>query len=374
VPEQFVSPGFFMYVFGFLLLLGPLVTIHELGHYLVGRWFGVKAEVFSIGFGKELAGWTDKRGTRWKLAALPLGGYVQFAGDMNPASQPDAEWLKLPPAERECCFQSKPLWQRALIVLAGPAANFIFAIAILAGFLMAYGQLVAAPTIGVIEPGSVAARAGLQIGDRITAIGGATVDEFNDVSRLIAPHPRETLALELVRDDKPLRLDVIAAPKLERDKFGNEFTRGYLGIGPSNPEVRSVNPLQAVGLAVVQTRDMVGMMITGIGQIVTGQRSVEELGGPIKIAKFSGEQLSLGWRAFVAFAAFISINLGFINLLPIPVLDGGHLAFYAAEAIRRKPASQRSQEWAFRTGVAFVVALMLFVTINDLTSLNLFGS
>lgn len=373
MPEQFVSPGFLMYVFGFLLLLGPLVTIHELGHYLVGRWFGVKAEAFSIGFGKELAGWTDKRGTRWKLAALPLGGYVQFAGDMNPASQPDAEWLKLPPAERECCFQAKPLWQRALIVLAGPAANFIFAIAILAGFLMAYGQLVAAPTIGVIEPGSVAAKAGLQIGDRITAIGGATVDEFNDVSRLIAPHPRETLALELVRENKPLRLDVIAAPKLERDRFGNEFTRGYLGIGPSNPEVRSVNPLQAVGLAVVQTRDMVGMMITGIGQIVTGQRSVEELGGPIKIAKFSGEQLSLGWRAFVAFAAFISINLGFINLLPIPVLDGGHLAFYAAEAIRRKPASQRSQEWAFRTGVAFVVALMLFVTINDLTSLKLFG-
>ena len=374
MPEQFVNPGFLMYVFGFLLLLGPLVTIHELGHYLVGRWFGVKAEAFSIGFGKELAGWTDQRGTRWKLAALPLGGYVQFAGDMNPASQPDADWLKLPPAERNRCFQAKPLWQRALIVLAGPAANFIFAIAILAGFLMAYGQLVAAPTIGVIEPGSVAARAGLQIGDRITAIGGAKVDEFNDVSRLIAPHPRETLALELVRDDKPLRLDVVAAPKLERDKFGNEFTRGYLGIGPSNPEVRSVNPLQAVGLAVVQTRDMVGMMITGIGQIVTGQRSVEELGGPIKIAKFSGEQLSLGWRAFVAFAAFISINLGFINLLPIPVLDGGHLAFYAAEAIRRKPASQRSQEWAFRTGVAFVVALMLFVTINDLTSLKLFGS
>ena len=374
MPEQFVNPGFFMYVFGFLLLLGPLVTIHELGHYLVGRWFGVKAEVFSIGFGKELAGWTDRRGTRWKLAALPLGGYVQFAGDMNPASQPDAEWLKLPAAERNRCFQAKPLWQRSLIVLAGPAANFIFAIAILAGFLMAYGQLVAAPTIGVIAPGSVAEKAGLQIGDRITAIGGASVDEFNDVSRLVAPHPREAMAVELVRGDKPLRLNVIAAPKLERDKFGNEFTRGYLGIGPANPEVRSVNPFQAVGLAVVQTRDMIGMMITGIGQIVTGQRSVDELGGPLKIAKFSGEQLSEGWRAFVAFAAFISINLGFINLLPIPVLDGGHLAFYAAEAVRRKPASQRSQEWAFRTGMAFVVALMLFVTINDLTSLDLFGS
>ena len=374
MPEQFVNPGFLMYVLGFLLLLGPLVTIHELGHYLVGRWFGVKAEVFSIGFGKELAGWTDKRGTRWKLAALPLGGYVQFAGDMNPASQPDAEWLKLPQAERECCFQAKPLWQRALIVLAGPAANFIFAIAILAGFLMAYGQLVAAPTIGIIEPGSVAEKAGLKLGDRITSIGGTSVDEFNDVSRLIAPYPRETMALEVVRDDKPLSFTVVAAPKLERDKFGNEFTRGYLGIGPANPEVRSVNPIQAVGLAVVQTRDMIGMMVTGIGQIITGQRSVEELGGPLKIAKFSGEQLSLGWPAFVAFAAFISINLGFINLLPIPVLDGGHLAFYAAEAIRRKPASPKSQEWAFRTGVAFVVALMLFVTINDLASLNLFGS
>ncbi len=373
MPDPIVNPGFLMYVLGFLLLLGPLVTIHELGHYLVGRWFGVKAEAFSIGFGKELFGWTDKRGTRWKLAALPLGGYVQFAGDMNPASQPDAEWLKLPAAEREKCFQAKPLWQRALIVLAGPAANFIFAIAILAGFLMAYGQLVAAPTIGIIEPGSVAEKAGLKIGDRITSIGGTPVDEFNDVSRLIAPHPRETMALEVVRNEQPLSLSVVAAPKLERDRFGNEFTRGYLGIGPANPEVQSVNPFQAVGLAVIQTRDMIAMMVTGIGQIITGRRSVEELGGPLKIAKFSGEQLSLGWRAFVAFAAFISINLGFINLLPIPVLDGGHLAFYAAEAIRRKPASPRSQEWAFRTGVAFVVVLMLFVTINDITSLSFFG-
>jgi regulator of sigma E protease len=367
------SPGFLMYALGFLLLLGPLVTVHELGHYFVGRWFGVRADVFSIGFGKELTGWTDKRGTRWKLAALPLGGYVQFAGDMNPASQPDAEWLKLPPAERECCFQAKPLWQRALIVLAGPLANFLFAIAILAGFLMAYGQLVAAPTVGIVEPGSVAARAGLVTGDRIVAIGGETIDEFADISRIVGPRPGEAMRLEAIRGGDRRTLSLTTGRKLERDQFGNEFTRGYLGIGPSEAEVRPVNPVEAVGLAVVQTRDMLSMMITGIGQIVTGQRSVEELGGPLKIAKFSGEQLSLGWRAFVAFAAFISINLGFINLLPVPVLDGGHLAFYAAEAIRRKPASPRSQEWAFRTGVAFVVALMLFVTFNDLASLKLFG-
>src|SRR5215207_4085529 len=167
-----------MWILGFLLVLGPLVTVHELGHYLVGRWFGVKADAFSVGFGKELGGYTDRRGTRWKISALPLGGYVQFAGDMNPASQPDAAWLKLPPAERECCFQAKPLWQRSLIVLAGPAANLLFAIAILAGFLMAYGQLVAAPTIGVIDPASVAAKAGLASGDRVVSVGGSQVDQF----------------------------------------------------------------------------------------------------------------------------------------------------------------------------------------------------
>ena len=368
-----IAPGPWMYVLGFLLLLGPLVTIHELGHYLVGRWFGVRADSFSLGFGKELAGWTDKRGTRWKLSLLPLGGYVQFAGDMNPASQPDAAWLKLPPAEREACFPAKPLWQRALIVLAGPMANFLFAIAVLAAFLLAYGQVVAPPTVGLVEPGSVAARAGLAAGDRIVAVGGTHVDEFGDIARLVAPHPGERLAIGLVRAGRPLHVDATAARKVERDRFGNEFARGYLGIGPAEVTVRRVDPAQAVVLAVRQTRDMVSMMVTGIGQIVTGRRSVDELGGPLKIAKFSGEQLSLGWRAFVAFTAFISINLGFINLLPIPVLDGGHLAFYAAEAIRRRPVSRRSQEWAFRTGVAFVLAVMVLVTLNDLASLKLFG-
>lgn len=371
--DHVIQPGFAMYVLGFFLLLGPLVTIHEFGHYLVGRWFGVRADSFSIGFGKELAGWTDKRGTRWKVSALPLGGYVQFAGDMNPASQPDAEWLKLPAEERNMCFQAKPLWQRALIVLAGPAANFVTAITILAAFLMAYGQIVASPTIGKVEAGSVAAKAGLREGDRIVSIGGSEVGEFGDISRLIAPHPNEAMAVQLLRGGAPQTLNLITAGKTERDEFGNTFVRGYLGIGPASIETHPVGPVRAVGLAIGQTRDMVDLMVTGIAQIVTGKRSVEELGGPLKIAKFSGEQLSLGWRAFVAFAAFISINLGFINLLPIPVLDGGHLAFYAAEAIRRKPASAKSQEWAFRTGVAFVVALMLFVTFNDIASLKVFG-
>ncbi|MFC4295039.1 RIP metalloprotease RseP [Novosphingobium tardum] len=367
------SPGVLLYVVGFLLLLGPLVVIHELGHYIVARWFGVKAESFSIGFGKELAGWTDKRGTRWKLSLLPLGGYVQFAGDMNPASQPDAAWLSLPAEEREGCFQGKPLWQRSLIVLAGPAANLIFAIAILAAFLMAYGQVVATPVVGIVEPGSVAASAGLRSGDRITAIKGEAIDRFGDITRIVAPRPGQSLDMTVERGGRTLGISATVGRKVDKDQFGNEFTRGYLGIGPAQADVRPVGPLRAVVLATGETRDMIGMMVTGIAQIVTGQRSTEELGGPLKIAKYSGEQLSLGWRAFVAFAAFISINLGFINLLPIPVLDGGHLAFYAAEAVRRKPASQRSQEWAFRTGVAFVVVLMLFVTFNDLASLRLFG-
>jgi regulator of sigma E protease len=238
---------------------------------------------------------------------------------------------------------------------------------------MAYGEMVASPTIGKVEAGSVAAAAGLREGDRVLSIGGSSVGEFSDISKLIAPHPGERLAVSLTRAGRPVDLSLVTASKTERDEFGNQFVRGYLGIGPSAVEVRPVGPVRAVGLAVIQTRDMIDLMVTGIAQIVTGKRSVDELGGPIKIAKFSGEQLSLGWRAFVAFAAFISINLGFINLLPIPVLDGGHLAFYAAEAIRRKPASPKSQEWAFRTGVAFVVALMLFVTLNDLASLKVFG-
>ncbi|MET0250627.1 MAG: RIP metalloprotease RseP, partial [Novosphingobium sp.] len=327
----------------------------------------------SIGFGKELAGWTDRRGTRWKLSLLPLGGYVQFAGDMNPASVPDADWLQLPAAEREQCFQAKPLWQRALIVLAGPFSNFLFAILILAAFLVAYGQLVASPTIGVVEPRSVAAVAGLRSGDKIVSVNGSAVAEFGDIARLVAPHPGERLRITLVRDGTPQALEATAARKVERDRFGNEFARGYLGIGPAAAEVREVGVGRAVVLAVRQTRDMIGMMVTGIGQIITGRRSVDELGGPLKIAKFSGEQLSLGWRAFITFTAFISINLGFINLLPIPVLDGGHLAFYAAEAIRRRPVSRRSQDWAFRTGVAFVLVLMVLVTINDVASLKLFG-
>ena len=363
-----------MWIVGFLLVLGPLVTVHELGHYLVGRWFGVKADSFSVGFGKEVAGFTDKRGTRWKLSALPLGGYVQFAGDMNPAGQPSEEWLALPPEEQARTFQAKPLWQRALIVAAGPLTNFLVAIAILASFNYAYGKLEIVPVIEVLAQDGAAAKAGIELGDRIVALDGDAIEGFDEIPGKIATRPGEEIAIEVERDGERLTYEFEIASITERDRFGNEFLIGQIGVGSGRGQIAPVGAGEAVVLAVGQTGDIVVMMVTGIRQIITGQRPLSELGGPIKIAKFSGEQLSLGWREFVWFAAMVSINLAFINLLPIPALDGGHLAFYAAEAVRRKPASPRSQEWAFRTGIAFVLALMLFVTINDVVSLPLFGS
>ena len=367
------SPGLLMTLLGFVLVLGPLVFVHEMGHYLVGRLFGVGADVFSIGFGKELVGWTDRRGTRWKIAMLPLGGYVQFAGDMNPASQPSAEWLSLPPAERNRTFQSKPLWQRALIVLAGPVTNLALAVLILAGFTLAYGKIVSPPVIGMIQQGSVAEKAGLQLGDRVVSVRGAQMPGFLDIRMAVSQHPGEPLDMVIERKGQRIAVPVTAAAKELTDRFGNTQRIGFLGIGPSQVQRVDVGPGGALLDAVTQTRDIIGMTITSIGQIVTGKREVKELGGPIKIAKYSGEQLVSGWQPFVFFVAMISINLGFINLLPIPVLDGGHLALYAAEAVRRRPVSQRGQEWAFRTGLALVLGLMLFVTFNDAASLRLFG-
>lgn len=365
-----------IYPLGFLLMLGPLVVLHELGHYLVGRFFGVGAEAFSVGFGKELAGFTDRRGTRWKLSALPIGGYVQFKGDMNPASVPDPD---NPPSPDD--FHSKPLWQKALIVAAGPVANILIAIGIFAAFFMFIGQPVASnpaeeTVVAAFAEDSPAEAAGLEIGDRIIAVDGKAVEDFTAVRRAILIHPDTELDITVERESQELTIPVVTMSQEVEDQFGNKSRIGLIGVEgrPTEREFRAVGPVAALGLAWQQCVETVDMMITGIKQILTGKRSVEELGGPITIAKVSGEQLSLGWLEFATFAALISLNLAFINLLPIPALDGGHLVFYAVEAVRRKPASARSMEWAYRIGIATVLALMVFVTALDIAKLPFFGS
>ena len=357
----------------FLLVLGPLVVVHELGHYLVARLFGVRADAFSVGFGKELIGRTDKRGTRWKLCALPLGGYVQFAGDANAASIPDPAMANATAEQLRGTFPGAKLWHRALIVAAGPATNLLVALAIFFSFNLIYGKIVAAPVIAGFEQGSPAEAAGLRLGDRIVAINGEHIGGFDEIRERVLPYPGRTVAVVAQRQGQEVSVSMRIAEKVDRDRFGNEARVGRIGIAGGVADIVKVGPGEAATLAVDQSIGIVKMMVTGIGQIIGGERSVKELGGPLKIAKYSGEQLSLGWPNFVWFAALISINLAFINLLPIPALDGGHLAFYAAEAVRRKPVSVRGQEWAFRTGMALVLALMLFVTFNDQVSFNLFG-
>ena len=362
-------PGLLLSLAAFLLVIGPLVFIHEMGHYGAARLFGIGAETFSIGFGREIVGWTDRRGTRWKVGWLPLGGYVRFAGDMNPASQPDLAWLSLPPAERNRTFQAKPLWQRAIVVAAGPLVNLFAAVVILGGFALAFGDASSRPVVGIVQPNSAAAAAGIHTGDRIVTLDGRAVGSFSDMIALIRPKPGKPVAIQLDRDGRRMALIATSAALPVSDEAGHPTTIGLLGVGPS-----PISVFEAPVVGVRRTGEIIGLMAGGVGQVVTGERPVKELGGPIMIARVSGEQLAQGWSPFVFLIALVSINLGFINLLPVPMLDGGHLFFYAIEAVRRRPLDARAQEWAFRGGLAALVMLMLVVTFNDLGSFGLWKS
>ena len=366
-----------MTILSFLLVIGPLIFIHELGHYFAGRWFGVKAEIFSIGFGREIAGWTDKRGTRWKVGWLPLGGYVKFKGDMNPASTPSDEWLALPAEERNQTFQAKPVWQRFLIVLAGPATNFLFAILGFMAIFAAIGYPTATATVSQVVPDGPAAKAGILPGDRIVEVNGSTVDTFVDLQSYVALRPAEPMNVVLERGGERQSVDLVSGELTKSDEFGNKARIGMLGVqgaqalgGGAGRE--QLPPHRLFGAAVDTTFNTVSSMVVALGQVVTGKRSVKELGGPLKIAEVSGQQATLGWLPFFWLMVVISINLGFINLLPIPLLDGGHLLFYAIEGVRRKPIRPEAQEWAFRTGLFVLLALMIFITFNDLASFGLF--
>lgn len=368
------TPGILLTILAFALVLGPLVFLHELGHYLAGRWFGVKADEFSIGFGREVAGFTDKRGTRWKFGWLPLGGYVRFAGDMNPASQPSSEWLSLPAKERAQTFQAKALWQRAIIVAAGPIMNFLVAIAILGAFAFAFGQAVTPPVIGKMDPKGAAAQAGLQTGDRITAVDDRRIDDFRDLQLFTVLRAGETVTVYFERAGEAKSVSTTIGTLREKDRFGNVSKRGALGFYGTMPVIRPVALWEAPLVGIRQTGEIVRTTIEGLKRIILGRIPVSELGGPLKIAQVSGQSLAMGPLDLVFLIALVSINLGFINLLPVPVLDGGHLLFYAVEAVRRRPVEPQVMEWAYRGGLIAIVALMLFVTFNDLGAFGVWRS
>ena len=365
------TPGFAFTVLSFLLVIGPLVFVHELGHYLVGRWCGVKADVFSIGFGREMFGWTDRRGTRWKVGWLPLGGYVKFAGDMNAAGTPSDEWLLLPVDKRAQTFQAKPLGQRFLIVAAGPVTNFLFAILIFMGLFAAFGKPSADPVVIGVQAGTPAARAGLAAGDRIVRIEGERIGEFGEVMRYVMLRPGQQLDVTIERRGRELTVPVTILSEERQDRFGNKAQVGRLGVMGGAMTMQAVPLIQLPREAIAQTGDILQAIVVTMKQLILGQRSVKELGGPLKVAQISGQQASLGWLPLIWLMAVISINLGFINLLPIPMLDGGHLFFYSIEAVRRKPLKPEAHEWAFRAGLAALLMLMLVVTLNDLASFGL---
>ena len=365
------QPPFWFILIAFLGALCPLVFIHEYGHYIVGRWFGVGAETFSIGFGREIAGWTDKRGTRWKVGWLPLGGYVRFTGDMDPASM-GKDLHKLAPDIRARAFHAKPVWQRALIVAAGPAANFLAAILIFAAFFAIVGIPRTPPIVGQVQAGSSAAAAGLATGDRILSVAGREVETFADVRQVVSMRPGETVAIIVDRGGRQMNLTSKLREVVEADNFGQRFRIGRLGVAPvERPTYERPGALQVIPEATEHTVKVTRAMAEGLWQIITGRRPVQELGGPMKMAQIAGQQASLGWFEFFQIVALFSINLGFINLLPVPMLDGGHLALYAVEAARRKPLGERAQEWMFRGGLAALMTLLLFTTLNDLGSFGL---
>jgi len=363
------TPPLWLILIAFVCALGPLVFFHELGHYLVGRAFGIPAETFSIGFGRELVGWTDRQGTRWKVGWLPIGGYVKFIGDMSPASEP-ADLESVPPELRDRVFQVRPVWQRFLVVLAGPAANFLLAIVILTAFFW----LVGTPRtniVGDVLPNTGAAAAGIQAGDRILSVANQDTPTFEDVARVVVIRPDETVVVEVDRGGVTKAVQVKLGSSTIPDATGRKFKAGVLGIHSTTEVTQPVPLFQAIPMACEQTATMTRTIIDGLSQIIRGRVSPKQLGGPITIARVAGSGAELGFLPFIGLLALLSINLGFINLLPVPMLDGGHLFFYVIEAVRRRPLSAQALEVAFRGGLALVFALMIFLTINDLGSLGL---
>jgi regulator of sigma E protease len=368
---EFLNHGL-TYIVPFLIILTVLVFVHEFGHYLIARWNGVRVEVFSIGFGPEVFGWWDRAGTRWKFSTIPLGGYVKMFGDSDASSGLPAPGLaRLAPAERDVSFHYKRLGQRAAIVAAGPAANFLFAIVVLAVLFTTYGQPFTPAEVGQVQPGSAAEQGGIQPGDVIRSIDGSTVQRFEDVQQVVRLNPGVPMTIVVKRDGQEQTLNVTPSRTELTDRFGNHYQIGLLGISRSGMEYVKRDPATAIIQAGTETWDLSVSTLKAMWQIIIGTRATDELGGPLRIAQMSGEVAQGGVVAVLWFMAVLSINLGLINLFPVPVLDGGHLLFYAAEAVRGKPLGQRAQEYGFRIGLALVLTLMVFATWNDLVHLRI---
>jgi regulator of sigma E protease len=359
-----VFPDLARTVVAFIVVLGVLVFFHELGHYLAARWRGVFVEAFSVGFGRSIASWYDRHGTQWRISWLPLGGYVKMHGQERPeevSAEVRASWR---PGQT---FHEKSVLSRAIIVAAGPVANFVLAMVLFAGLFLAVGRPITSPVVGEVLPNGAAAHAGLQANDRIEAINGAPIKTFEDIQRIITAHPAETLTVKVLRDGADKDFPVTT----EAREVGGQRV-GLLGIRGGTVDYQPMSVPEALRGGVVQTWTVTAETFSGLTQIISGQRGTEELGGPLRIAQLSGQVAELGVSNLISFIAVLSVNLGLINLFPIPVLDGGHLLFYLFEALRGRPLPRRAQEYGFRAGIAVLGGLFIFATWNDLTHIGLF--
>ncbi|MGB7783623.1 MAG: RIP metalloprotease RseP [Pseudolabrys sp.] len=366
--------GLVGYVVPFLFVLTIVVFFHELGHFLMARWCGIKVLVFSIGFGPEIAGFYDRYGTRWKISAIPLGGYVKFFGDENAASVPDQNAAAgMTEAEKKDSFQFQPVGSRALVVAAGPVANFLLAIAIFAGIFMTVGKQTTSARVDTVQAGSAAQAAGFKPGDLVLTINGEKIESFSDMQRIVSISAGAPLSIEVERDNAQVTLKAVPQLKELKDNFGNVHRLGVLGISrsmaPGDVKTEKAPPLRAIVMGAQETWFVVDRTLSYITGVFAGREAADQLGGPIRIAQVSGQVASAGFAPLIHLTAVLSVSIGLLNLFPIPLLDGGHLLFYAIESIRGRTLTERAQELGFRIGLAIVLMLMIFATFNDILHL-----
>jgi regulator of sigma E protease len=364
-----LGSGLFTLV-AFLFVLSIVVVVHEMGHFLVARWCGVKVDAFAMGFGREVFGWNDSKGTRWRLNWIPLGGYVKFMDDANGASMPDAAAIdRMSPEERATSFHAKPLWQRAAVIFAGPFANFLLAVALLATLFMVWGVRTFPAKVEDVVVDSPAARAGLRPGDMIVEVDGTQIASFIDLLRIVTVNPGRELALTYERDGKRTDVKVTPERREESDLIGGKVQVGRLGIksvnSPTGGTFTKYGPIDAVALGVKESVFLLTSNLQAIGKMLTGREDTSQLGGPLRIAAVAGKAASIGFDSLLNLAALVSLGVGLFNLFPVPPLDGGHLLFYAAEAVRGRPLSDNAKELGFRMGFALILMLFMLVMWND---------